>query len=79
MMLQQGNTIILDEPTNHLDLESITALNKGMQNFKGTMLFATHDQEIIETVADRIIEIVDEDHYIDYTGTFEQYAEKYNR
>ena len=79
MMLQQGNTIILDEPTNHLDLESITALNKGMQNFKGTLLFATHDQEIIETVADRIIEIVDEDHYIDYTGTFEQYAEKYNR
>ena len=79
MMLQQGNTIILDEPTNHLDLESITALNKGMQNFRGTLLFATHDQEIIETVADRIIEIVDEDHYIDYTGSFEQYAEKYNR
>ena len=79
MMLEQGNTIILDEPTNHLDLESITALNKGMQNFKGTMLFATHDQEIIETVADRIIEIVDEEHYIDYTGTFEQYAEKYNK
>ena len=79
MMLQQGNTIILDEPTNHLDLESITALNKGMQNFRGTLLFATHDQEIIETVADRIIEIVDEDHYIDYTGSFEHYAEKYNR
>ena len=79
MMLQQGNTIILDEPTNHLDLESITALNKGMQNFRGTLLFATHDQEIIETVADRIIEIVDEDHYINYTGSFEQYAEKYNR
>ena len=79
MMLEQGNTIILDEPTNHLDLESITALNKGMQNFKGTILFATHDQEIIETVADRIIEIVDENHYIDYTGTFEQYAEKYNK
>lgn len=79
MMLEQGNTIILDEPTNHLDLESITALNKGMQNFRGTLLFATHDQEIIETVADRIIEIVDEDHYIDYTGSFEQYAEKYNR
>ena len=79
MMLEQGNTIILDEPTNHLDLESITALNKGMQNFKGTLLFATHDQEIIETVADRIIEIIDEDHYIDYNGTFEQYAEKYNK
>ena len=79
MMLEQGNTIILDEPTNHLDLESITALNKGMQNFKGTLLFSTHDQEIIETVADRIIEIIDEDHYIDYTGSFEEYAEKYGK
>lgn len=79
MMLEQGNTIILDEPTNHLDLESITALNKGMQNFKGTLLFATHDQEIIETVADRIIEIVDENNYIDYTGSFEEYAEKYGK
>ena len=79
MMLEQGNTIILDEPTNHLDLESITALNKGMQNFKGTLLFSTHDQEIIETVADRIIEIIDEDHYIDYTGKFEEYTQKYNK
>ena len=79
MMLEQGNTIILDEPTNHLDLESITALNKGMQNFKGTLLFSTHDQEIIETVADKIIEIIDEDHYIDYTGTFEEYTQKYNK
>lgn len=77
MMLEQGNLILLDEPTNHLDLESITALNKGMQNFRGNMIFSTHDQEIIETVADRIIEIVDEDKFIDFTGTYEQYVEKY--
>lgn len=77
MMLEQGNLLILDEPTNHLDLESITALNKGMQNFRGNILFASHDQEIIETVANRIIDIVDENHYIDFTGTYEEYAEKY--
>lgn len=57
MMLAGGNFLIMDEPTNHLDLESITALNKGMINFKGNMLFATHDQEILSTVANRIIEI----------------------
>lgn len=56
-MLQGGNFLILDEPTNHLDLEAITALNKGMINFKGSMLFASHDQELMQTVADRIIEI----------------------
>lgn len=57
MMLAGGNFLVMDEPTNHLDLESITALNKGMINFKGNMLFATHDQEIMSTVANRIIEI----------------------
>ena len=79
MMLEQGNLVILDEPTNHLDLESITALDKGMQNFKGNMLFATHDQEIIETVANRIIDIVDEDKIIDFTGTYQEYIEKYGK
>lgn len=77
MMLEGGNLVILDEPTNHLDLESITALNKGMQNFKGCMIFTTHDQEIIETTANRIIDIVDENKVIDFTGTYEEYAEKY--
>ncbi len=79
IMLEQSNLLILDEPTNHLDLESITALNKGMQNYKGVLLFSTHDQEIIETVANRIIEIVDEDHVIDFTGTYEEYVEKYGK
>jgi len=57
MMLDGGNVLIFDEPTNHLDLESITALNKGMINFKGNILFTTHDHEIIQTVANRIIRI----------------------
>ncbi len=57
MMLEGGNFLIFDEPTNHLDLESITALNNGMQNFKGCMLFTSHDQELMNTVGNRIIEI----------------------
>lgn len=57
MMLEGSNFLILDEPTNHLDLESITALNNGMKNFKGCMLFTSHDQELMNTVANRIIEI----------------------
>lgn len=57
LMLEGGNFLILDEPTNHLDLESITALNNGMKNFKGCMLFTSHDQELMNTVATRIIEI----------------------
>lgn len=57
IMLTGGNILILDEPTNHLDLESITALNKGMTGYKSAMLFTTHDQEILQTTANRIIEI----------------------
>ena len=78
IMLEQSNLLLLDEPTNHLDLESITALNKGMTNYKGTLLFSTHDQEIIETSATRIIDIIDENKYIDFTGTYEEYIEKYS-
>ncbi len=57
MMLQQANVLILDEPTNHLDLESITALNNGMKDFRGTELFTSRDHELTETVANRIIEL----------------------
>jgi len=77
IMLESGNFLILDEPTNHLDLESITSLNKGMTNFKGAMLFATGDQEIIETTANRIIDIVDENTIIDKQMSYEEYMEKY--
>ena len=57
MMLVKPNVIILDEPTNHLDLESITALNKGLTRFGGTVLLSSHDHELVQTVANRIIEI----------------------
>lgn len=57
MMLAKANLLLMDEPTNHLDLESITALNNGMSEFQGTLLFTSHDHELVNTVANRIIEI----------------------
>ncbi len=57
MMMAKGNLLMFDEPTNHLDLESITALNNGMKDFKGTVIFTSRDHELTQTVADRIIEI----------------------
>ena len=57
MMLQGGNVLVLDEPTNHLDLESITALNNGLKDFTGTVLFASHDLQFVDTIANRIIEL----------------------
>lgn len=74
MMLFGSNVIILDRPTNHLDLESITAVNNGLRDFKGVVLFASHDHEIMETVANRIIEITPEG-CIDRQGTYEEYLE----
>lgn len=74
MMLAQANFLIFDEPTNHLDLESITALNKGMTGFKGNMLFVTHDEEIIQTVANRIIEI-DGTKVFDKETTYDEYLD----
>lgn len=57
MMLSGANVLILDGPTNHLDLESITAVNEGLKRFKGTVIFTSHDHELIQTVANRIIEL----------------------
>ena len=57
MMLSKANVLVLDDPTNHLDLESITALNDGLMTFKGAMLFASHDYQFVQTIANRIIEI----------------------
>jgi ATPase subunit of ABC transporter with duplicated ATPase domains len=57
MMLAKANLLLMDEPTNHLDLESITALNNGMAEFQGTLLFTSHDHELVSTVANRIIEL----------------------
>lgn len=69
MMLMRANVLLMDEPTNHLDLESITALNNSLMNFKGTILMASHDHELIETVCNRIIEITPKgiiDRYMTY-------------
>lgn len=57
MMLAKANLLLMDEPTNHLDLESITALNNGMSEFQGTLMFTSHDHELVNTVANRIVEI----------------------
>src|SRR5690554_7649005 len=57
LMMAKANLLMLYEPTNHLDLESITALNNGMKDFPGIILFTSHDQELVQTVANRIIEI----------------------
>ena len=57
MLFTRGNLVMLDEPTNHLDLESITAFNNALINFEGTVLFASHDHEFVNTVANRIIEL----------------------
>lgn len=72
MMMMKGNVLLLDEPTNHLDLESITALNNGMKDFKGTILFTTRDHELANTVADRILEITPNG-LIDREMTFDEY------
>ena len=72
MMLQQANVLLFDEPTNHLDLESITALNNGMQDFKGTILFTSRDHELTHTVANRIIEITPGG-IIDKLMTYDEY------
>ncbi|GFD97141.1 ABC-F family ATP-binding cassette domain-containing protein [Tenacibaculum mesophilum] len=74
MMMTRANILMLDEPTNHLDLESIQALNNSLINFKGTVLFTTHDHEFAQTVANRIIEITPKG-IIDKYATFDEYLE----
>jgi ATPase subunit of ABC transporter with duplicated ATPase domains len=72
MMMMKGNVLLFDEPTNHLDLESITALNNGMKDFKGTILFTTRDHELANTVADRVLELTPNG-LIDREMTFDEY------
>ncbi len=74
MMLEGGNVLLMEDPTNHLDLESITALNEGMTNFKGNILFSSHDAELLETVANRIISF-EADGIKDKMTTYEEYIE----
>ena len=75
MMLFGANILVLDQPTNHLDLESITAVNNGLIDFKGNVLFASHDHEFINTIANRIIEIRQDGTIIDRLSTYDDYIE----
>jgi ATPase subunit of ABC transporter with duplicated ATPase domains len=72
MMLSGANVAIFDEPTNHLDLESITALNNGMVDFAGTMLFTCHDHQLTQTVANRMLELGPKG-YLDKLMTFDEF------
>ena len=72
MMMVRANVLQLDEPTNHLDLESITAFNNSLKNFKGTVLLTTHDHEFAQTVGNRIIELTPNG-VIDRYMTFDEY------
>ncbi len=77
MMMSGANVMILDEPTNHLDLESITALNEGLVDYKGTLLFDSHDHQFVQTIADRIIEILPGG-IIDRQMTYDEYIDDEN-
>ena len=76
MMLFGSNVLVLDQPTNHLDLESITAVNDGLKNFKGNVLFASHDHEFIQTIANRIMEIRKDGTLVDRLCTYDEYIEE---
>ena len=73
MMLSGANFLIFDEPTNHLDMESITALNEGMTKFKGDMIFSSHDHQLVQTVANRILDIKENGKIIDRECTYNEY------
>ena len=75
MMLSNANVLMLDQPTNHLDLESITAVNNGLKDFNSNIIFASHDHQFIETIANRIIDIKDDGSIVDRTMTFDEYLE----
>lgn len=72
MMLSNANVLVLDQPTNHLDLESITALNNGLVDFKSVLLFASHDHQFIQTIANRVIEINGEG-FVDKQMTYDEF------
>jgi ATPase subunit of ABC transporter with duplicated ATPase domains len=75
MMASAPNVLILDEPTNHLDLEAITSLNRGLEKFRGTILFSSHDHQLVQSVANRIIEIAPKGYIDRVATTFDEYLE----
>ncbi len=75
MMIENSNVLILDEPTDHLDMESITALNTGLMKFPGVILFSSRDHQVVQTTANRIIEIMPDGSIIDKVTTYDEYLE----
>ena len=75
MMISGSNVLLFDEPTNHLDMESITALNNGMIKFPGVMIFSCRDHQIVQTTANRIMEILPGGKLIDKITTYDEYLE----
>ncbi len=75
MMISGANCLLFDEPTNHLDMEAITALNEGMMKFKGVELFSCHDHQVVQTTANRIMEILPDGSLIDKITTYDEYLE----
>ncbi len=73
MMISGANCLIFDEPTNHLDMEAITALNEGMMKFKGVELFSCHDHQVVQTTANRIMEILPNGSLVDKITTYDEY------
>ena len=79
MMLSNANVLMLDQPTNHLDLESITAVNNGLKDFNSNIIFASHDHQFVQTIANRIIDIKDDGSIVDRAMTFDEYIEFSNK
>ncbi|RKI85658.1 ATP-binding cassette domain-containing protein [bacterium 0.1xD8-71] len=75
MMISGANCLLFDEPTNHLDMEAITALNEGMKKFKGVELFSCHDHQVVQTTANRIMEILPDGTLVDKITTYDEYLE----
>jgi ATPase subunit of ABC transporter with duplicated ATPase domains len=75
MMIEASNVVMLDEPTDHLDMESITALNEGLKKFKGVLLFSSRDHQVVQTTANRIMEILPDGSLIDKVTTYDEYLE----
>ncbi|MBQ1598845.1 MAG: ATP-binding cassette domain-containing protein [Lachnospiraceae bacterium] len=75
MMIEASNVLMLDEPTDHLDMESITALNEGLKKFKGVLIFSSRDHQVVQTTANRIMEILPDGSLIDKVTTYDEYLE----
>lgn len=79
LMLSNGNVLTIDQPTNHLDLESITAVNNGLRDYKSVLLFASHDHQFIQTIANRIIDIKKDGSIVDRTMSYDEYLEQFSK